>query len=81
MSATVTVLKEVTAPGQKKDGWHLTLQFAEFKHGSGEVHKGFRFVCGKGTGPVELDTRIPSLADAETLIKAAKEAGWGNEKG
>jgi hypothetical protein len=31
-------------------------------------------------GHAQNDTRIPSLVDAEALIRAAKEAGWGNEK-
>lgn len=78
---SVTVLKEVVHPGHKKDDWHLGLQLAEFKHGSGKVHKGYRFICRHGNGSVETDVRIPSLADAEALIQAAKKAGWGNEKG
>jgi hypothetical protein len=81
MSTTVHVLKEVIHPGQKKDDWHLALRLAEFKHSDGKSQKGFRFVCRHGAGPVKDDTRIPSLADAESLIRAAKEAGWGNEKG
>jgi hypothetical protein len=81
MSVTVTVLKEIVHPGHKKDDWHLALELAEFKHGSGKVYKGYRFVCRQGTGPTETEPRIPSLADAEILIQLAKKAGWGNEKG
>jgi hypothetical protein len=81
MPAIVTVLKEVIHPDHKKDDWHLALQLAEFKHSGGKVHRGYRFVCRRETGHAQNDTRIPSLADAEALIRAAKEAGWGNEQG
>jgi hypothetical protein len=77
----MTVLKEVVHPGHEKDDWHLILQFGEFKHGSGKTHRGYRFVCRQGTGPVQHNTRIPSLGDAELLMRLARESGWGNEKG
>jgi len=82
MSATVTVLNEVPQPDdKKKEDWHLALQLAEFKHAGGAIRKGYRFICREGTNPMQHDTRIPSLAEAEGLIRMAKEAGWGNEKG
>jgi hypothetical protein len=82
MPATVTVLNEVVHPGHTKDNWHLALQLAEFKHSGGQVYKGYRFVCrADESADARHETRIPSLADAEALIRAAKEAGWGNEKG
>jgi hypothetical protein len=78
---TVTVLKEAIQPGHSRSGWHLALQLAEFTHSDGKRVKGYRFICQNGSNELKAEPRIHSLADAEELIRLAKTAGWGSEKG
>jgi hypothetical protein len=79
--STVKVMKEVVHPGHPKDNWHLALQRAAITYSDGRAVKAYRFVCREGLGRPEHEAHFPSLADAEALVQAAKQAGWGNEKG
>jgi hypothetical protein len=54
-------------PGQYDDG--------------SEPQTGYRFIWRRPDGslqPARGQARIPSLADAELLIRMARELGWGN---
>jgi hypothetical protein len=50
-------------------------------YSDGRTVEAYRFVCREGVDKDGHEAHFPSLADAETLIQLAREAGWDNEKG
>ena len=79
--ATMKVLKEVVELSCPKDSWHFALQQVAITYSDGRTVEAYRFVCREGVDKDGHEAHFPSLADAETLIQLAKEAGWDNEKG
>src|SRR6267143_866507 len=66
---------------RKTDG-ALCLQWGRYQYDDKtEPQAGYRFIWRRPDGslqPARGQARIPSLSDAELLIKLAREAGWGD---
>jgi hypothetical protein len=81
----VIVLNEVAHPDHATDDWHLYLQWVRYQYDTGqEPENGYRFIWRRPDGSLQAargQARIPSLDDAELLIRLAREAGWGSEQG
>jgi len=81
----VIVLNEVAHPDHATDDWHLCLQWVRYQYDTGqEPENGYRFIWRRPNSSLQAargQARIPSLSDAELLIRLARESGWGNEEG
>lgn len=87
MTTRVTVLNSTQHPDHPEagtDGWCLLLQWARYVHGDGRLEHGYRFIWRRPDGslqPARGQARIPSLQDAELLMRQAREEGWGDRRG
>ena len=96
MATHVVILNEVVHPEHRPDGWRLCLQWGRYQYDNGdEPQNGYRFISATPANPREQQqqgrdgslqpargqARIPSLSDADLLIRLAREAGWGDENG
>ena len=64
--------------------WRLWLQWGDYVHDHRAIENGYRFIWRRPNGSLQAargQARIPSLADAELLIRLAREAGWGDRVG
>jgi hypothetical protein len=84
LATHVVVLNEIIHPDHRLDGWHLCLQWARYQYDNGdEPEHGYRFVWrrpDRSLQPARGQARIPSLSDAELLIRLARDAGWGDQR-
>jgi hypothetical protein len=82
LATHVIVLNEITHPEHRRNGWRLCLQWARYQYDDkSEPQTGYRFIWRRPDGslqPARGQARIPSLADAELLIRLAHELGWGD---
>jgi hypothetical protein len=62
LATHVIILNEIAHPEHRPNGWRLCLQWVRYQYDDGS----------------EPEARIPSLADAELLIRLAREMGWGD---
>jgi hypothetical protein len=78
----VIVLNEIAHPEHRRSGWRLYLQWARYQYDDrSEPETGYRFIWRRPDGslqPARGQARIPSLADAELLIRLARELGWAD---
>lgn len=83
MTGNVYLIHEVKKP-IGNDGWILCFQYGRYVYEDGTQEEGYRFIWrypdGKQQG-ARGQARIPSLTDAQDLIKRAIEDGWGNLTG
>ena len=81
LATHVIILNEIAYPEHRSSGWRLCLQWARYQYDDkSEPETGYRFIWRRPDGslqPARGQARIPSLADAELLIKLARELGWG----
>jgi hypothetical protein len=79
MQTRVVVLGEIRQPC-RPNGWSLAFQRVIYNYPDGEAPEGgFRFIWYKDTGdlqPARGQARIPTLDDAESLIRQAQERRW-----
>ena len=83
-SNDVKVLNEVRHPAHRGGGHQLCVQECRYRYEDGTQPVGFRFIWRRPNGNLAAargQTRLPSLDDAEELIRLARMAGWGNNKG
>jgi hypothetical protein len=84
LATHVIVLHEIAHPEHRRDGWRLCLQWARYQYDDkSEPQTGYRFIWRRPGGllqPARGQARIPSLADAELLIRLARELGWGDQR-
>jgi 3-hydroxyisobutyrate dehydrogenase-like beta-hydroxyacid dehydrogenase len=76
--ARVQVINEVKGDGTE---WVLCLQWARYLYDDGHMEHGYRFIWRREDGSLQAargQARIPSLRQAQELIKKAKAAGWGD---
>jgi hypothetical protein len=82
MATHVIILNEIAHPEHRPNGWRLCLQWVRYQYDDGsEPETGYRFIWRRPDGslqPARGQARIPSLADAELLIRLAREMGWGD---
>ena len=82
LATHVIVLNEIAHPEHRRNGWRLCLQWARYQYDDkSEPQTGYRFIWRRPDGslqPARGQARIPSLADAERLIRLAHELGWGD---
>jgi hypothetical protein len=79
MQARVVVLNEV-CKGKKGD-WNLCFQYCRYEYGDNTEELGYRFIWRRPNGNLQGargQARIPSVADALSLIAMAIDAGWGH---
>ncbi len=83
--ARVHVVEEVKLEKPQYRGWILCLQWVRYLYDDGNMELGFRFIWRRPRSgalqPARGQARIPTLEDAETLIKMARNQGWGNNVG
>jgi hypothetical protein len=93
LATHIVILNEIVHPQHPRRDWHLCLQWGRYQYDNGdEPQNGYRFIWrqpatqeqkkqGRGGSlqPARGQARIPSLSDAELLIRLAREAGWGDE--
>ena len=83
LATHVVILNEIVHPEHPTNDWHLCLQWGRYQYDNGdEPETGYRFVWRRPDGslqPARGQVRIPSLSDAELLIRLAREAGWGDQ--
>lgn len=77
-TARVQVIQEAVhgAPGD----WRLCFQRCRYIYGNGDMEEGYRFIWRRPDGSLQAargQARIPSMKIAYELMKAAEEAGWG----
>jgi hypothetical protein len=79
----VIVLNEIIHPEHRRNGWRLCLQWARYQYDDkSEPQAGYRFIWRRPDGslqPARGQARLPSLADAELLMRLARELGWGDQ--
>jgi hypothetical protein len=82
LSTHVIVLHQIAHPEHAPHDWRLCLQHVRYQYDTGEKPEdGFRFIWRRPDGslqPARGQARIPSLQDADLLIRLACEADWGN---
>jgi hypothetical protein len=82
LATHVVILNEIVHPQHPTNDWHLCLQWGRYQYDNGnEPESGYRFVWRRPNGslqPARGQARIPSLSDAELLIRLARAAGWGD---
>jgi hypothetical protein len=82
LATHVIVLNEIAHPEHRHNGWRLCLQWARYQYDDkSEPQTGYRFIWRRPNGslqPARGQARIPSLADAELLIRRARQLGWGD---
>ena len=80
MAKRVIALNEIAHPEHRRDGWRLCLQWARYQYDyRTEPQTGYRFIWRRPDGslqPARGQARLPSMADAELLIRLARELGW-----
>ena len=80
----VQVIKEVmTGNPMITKEWELCLQWCLYVYDDGTNENGYRFIWRRPDGslqPARGQARIPSLEQAEELMKKAKSDGWGKYK-
>ena len=78
----VIVLNEITHPEHRRNGWRLCLQRARYQYDDkSEPQTGYRFIWRRpdvSLQPAAASGGIPSLADAELLMRLARDLGWGD---
>jgi hypothetical protein len=83
LATHVIILNEIVHPEHRQNGWRLCLQWARYQYDDkSEPQTGYRFIWRRPDGslqPARGQARIPSLADAELLIRLARELGWGEQ--
>jgi hypothetical protein len=93
LATHVVILNEVVHPDHSPNGWRLWLQWGRYQYDNGnEPENGYRFIWrhpptqeqqqqGRDGSlqPARGQARIPSLSDAELLMRLAREAGWGDQ--
>jgi hypothetical protein len=80
----VDVLNEIRHPQHISGDFQLCLQWCRYHYEDGTHPLGFRFIWRRPNGnlaPARGQTRIPSLADAEDLIRLARAEDWGKGEG
>ena len=78
MATRILVFNEVSK--NFYSGWQLCLQWGRYVHEDGETEDGYRFIWRRPDNSLQAargQARIPSLAEAEELMRRAREAGWG----
>jgi len=80
LATHIVILNEVSHPEHPPNDWRLCLQWGRYQYDNmSEPQAGYRFIWRRPDGslqPARGQARIPSLFDAELLIKLAREAGW-----
>jgi hypothetical protein len=75
LATHVIILNEIAHPEHRPNGWRLRLQWARHQYDDkSEPETGYRFIWRRPDGslqPARGQARIPSLADAELLIRLA----------
>ena len=82
LATHIVILNEVSHPEHLPNDWRLCLQWGRYQYDNmSEPQASYRFIWRRPDGslqPARGQARIPSLFDAELLIKLAREAGWGD---
>jgi hypothetical protein len=85
MASRVVVLEEVIHPNHPITGWHLCLQWCRYNYDTGQPsERGFRLAYRDDSGrvrPLRGQSRIPSLADLDTLLVEARKYPWATNQG
>jgi len=80
--ARVQVVEETKLEKPQYGGWVLCLQWCRYLYDNGTMELGFRFIWRRPESgalqPARGQARIPTLEDAEKLIKVARKKGWGD---
>jgi hypothetical protein len=78
--ANVKILHEVKADWTH-DGWRLCFHWCEYHYDDDHTQLGYRFIWRRPNGNLQAgraQARLPSIAEAESLIAKAKAEGWGD---
>lgn len=68
----------------EKTGWSLCFQWCRYIHDNALIEFGYRFIWRRPDGSLQAargQARIPSIAQARTLIDQAVREGWGDHDG
>jgi hypothetical protein len=83
LATHVIILNEIAHPEHRQNGWRLCLQWVRYQYDDkSEPETGYRFIWRRPDGslqPARGQARLPSLADAELLIRLARQLGWGDQ--